>query len=640
MLHGESVRAMQALLRLEGEVGPLGYIEFGDWGANAFATCQEKLLGDAFGASCIAVRLHSTDSVLAAVESRSSDIHALALHDLERKALADCDMIVAQLPSVADHMKAFYAFADVEWDPRVVIHAPPVLLDRGELAVEAIHPTEDTPIVFSSKLQRLKRPDVFVRGCASFIRARPDFRGDVVFLAHAFDPAYQAKIERMIPWDLKGRFRFVGGATQDERALTIAGSVCVFPTVWESFCLAAYEASMAGARCVMNDANPAFDERSPWVAGENCEKFDGSADDLAAALIRIFTGADKRFAVAAAPASPGPWLLPIPPAVTRTASTPLVSVVIPHFNLGAYLHRTIDSVLTSTYTNIELVVVDDASTESLSLAAIERLAGLDDDRLRVIRSPSNRGLAATRNLGVQSSHGEFVLPLDADDIIGPDFIRTAVTALSRAEAFDFVVPQVAYFHDEAEGSLHTKKELEHCYVLIGEARASGLHQNRYSTATVLARREVLLDLGYREELESYEDWDLYLRAVMAGKRSIVTNDINFFYRVRGDSMIHSAQGRANHRLSYHDVIRDKRMNIGGLDIPLYAIGGFSAETGVSIAGGEGTSELRARLEAYENSEVVKAALTLARQIQRRAPWLLGPGKRFARAVWRLAKRFR
>lgn len=639
LLHGESVRAMQALLSLEANHGPLGYVEFGDWGGNAFAATQEKLLGRSLKGATIAVRLHSTDSVLAMVEGRSTDIHALCLYDLERKALADCDLIVAQLQSVADRMKAFYGFDDGEWDNRVVVHAPPVVLDHGEAAARAIQPDDETPIVFSSKLQRLKRPDVFIRGCVSFLRARPEYRGDVVFLAHAFDEAYQKSIENLVPRDLRGRIRFVAKASQEERARTIARSVCVFPTIWESFCLAAYEASLAGAVCVVNAVNPAFDDRSPWVSGKNCEKFDGSAEGLGRCLLDIFQRKHSSLAVARAPDGPAPWTMQKPAGGERVDRKPLVSVVIPHYNLGAYLYRTIDSVLTSTYSNIEIIVVDDASSESVSLAVIQKLADLGDDRLRIVRAPYNRGLAATRNAALEFCRGEFVLPLDADDLIGPEFIELAADALATNPGYDIVVPQVAYFHDDEEGRLHTKVELENCYVFIGEARASGLHQNRFSTATMLIRKEVAEALRYREELVAYEDWDFYLRAVQQGARFIVTSDIHFFYRVRGNSMIHSLEGRSRHRLAYHDILRDKSMRIGRIDLPLFAIEGFEAD-GVPVAAGAADPELKARLDAYDNSEVVRAALTIAHIIHRRAPWMLPIGKRFARSAYRLMKRVR
>lgn len=587
----------------------------------------------------LAVRLHSTDSVLASIESRVTDIHALALYDLERKALADCDLIVAQLPGVARQMQLFYDFSDEEWLSRQVVHAPPVLIDSAA-ADRSVHPSLDTPIVFSSKIQRLKRPDVFVRGCSGFLRANPAYVGDIVVLAHAFDETYLAQVKALIPKDLGWRFRFVSGSVDKERTSTIARSVCVFPTIWESFCLAAYEASMLGAICLLNEENPSFDDQSPWIAGQNCEKFDGSAEGLTASLLRIFADPGFELSVVSVPDGESPWKRLSRGKNAHSDGSPLVSVVIPHYNLGVYLHRTIESVLASTYTNVEIVVVDDASTDVVSRSIIAKMSSLDDPRLRVIESAQNRGLAATRNIGIRECRGEFVLPLDADDLISSDFLETAVRGLVRNPAFDIVVPQTAYFDDNAEGSVYAERALAECYVFIGEARASGLHQNRFSTATMLVRRDLLLVMPYREEMYAYEDWDLYLRAVTSGRRILVTNSVQFFYRRRADSMIHSDHGRAMHRLAYHDVLRDKTFRVGQVTLPLFAIEGFSTEGGSHVGAGASSGELRARLEAFENSEVVFAALTIARQLQRRAPWLLRWGKSAMRALWRVAKRNR
>jgi hypothetical protein len=156
----------------------------------------------------------------------------------------------------------------------------------------------------------------------------------------------------------------------------------------------------------------------------------------------------------------------------------------------------------------------------------------------------------------------------------------------------------------------------------------------------MARTSALRRLGYREELTSYEDWDMYLRAVISGSRFIITNDVQFFYRVRDDSMIHSAEGRGGHRVSYHDVLRDKFMNVSGMRLPLFAIQGFAADGGGSVAGGGDLAELRAKVSFYENSRVVSAALMVHRQLQRRAPWLLRIGRRVAMTAWKIIKRIR
>ena len=148
----------------------------------------------------------------------------------------------------------------------------------------------------------------------------------------------------------------------------------------------------------------------------------------------------------------------------------------------------------------------------------------------------NHGLPASRNIGIRAARGKYIVPLDADDCIAPDFIRTAVSALERHAEFDFlVVPSVAYF--DTDENLFARKLIDYA-VFLGDAPSLGLIANRLSTATSLMRK-ALFDSGstYNESLTSYEDWDLYLRLVMDGRRMLVTNDLQFFYRRRPGSMI-------------------------------------------------------------------------------------------------------
>ena len=307
-LHAESVRAMQALKRLERGHGQLRYVEFPDWGAVAFASLQEKRLGLAFQSATLAVRLHTSDSMLSATESKPVDAASLVLYDLERKALADCDLVIGQVPGTARAMQSFFDFDDSEWLPRLMIDAPPVVLEYGAPAISSIVPS-NTPIVFSSKIQRIKRPDVFVRGCCDFLRANPTYRGTVHLVAMAPDPDYVDEIKRLVPVDLAGRFVFDTGAGAQARHAIIRESVCVFPSTFESFCLAAYEASMAGALSVVNGVNPAFYDESPWQDRVNCAKFDGTAAGLALTLTEVFvTGATST--IVRVPTHARPWTTP------------------------------------------------------------------------------------------------------------------------------------------------------------------------------------------------------------------------------------------------------------------------------------------------------------------------------------------
>ncbi|MBU9227190.1 glycosyltransferase [Burkholderia multivorans] len=635
--HWRSVCALQGLRKLASEVGTLGYIEFPDWGGLGFATTQEKLLGREFADSVIAVRLHTVDSLLANVDSRLVNKHALATYDLERKALADCDHVIAQIPEVGHAIKAFFGFSDEEWVPRMHVHAPPVLLDFGGVAREPIKASAHTPIVFPSKIQHLKRPDLFLRGACGFLRAHSEYHGNVIFAAHS-SPDDMARLRRMVPPDLKERFVFLDNVSPVERAHLLSRSISVTPSQFESFCLSAYEASLAGAICVLNGNNPAFGDSSPWRDGINCCKFDGTAEGLAAALAAAYeTGVRE---VVKMPSDSSPWdVLRAPPSPKPVANRPLVSVVVPHFNLGEYLPRTLDSILASTYENVEIIVVDDCSTDALSCLTIERIQTLGG-RIRIVRNPMNLGLAATRNVALQHVRGEFVLTLDADDLIGPQFIELAVNALQCNSAFDFVVPQTGFFLDQEEGQIGRQAAFADYAVFYGEARALGMYENRFSTATCMARTTTLRELKYREELEAYEDWDLYTRAVAAGKRFIATNGIHFFYRRRANSMYHTPERVARHRTLYHALLTGKTVETGQVRLPLYVLEGGQSTHVAPGALEDELHALRGELAFYRNSRAIFATRKIVEYLRIKAPWAVNLARHALQIAWRARKRLR
>ena len=110
---------------------------------------------------------------------------------------------------------------------------------------------------------------------------------------------------------------------------------------------------------------------------------------------------------------------------TPSVSTPLVSVVIPAYNATAFLGETLDSVLAQSYTNLEIIVVDDGSTDTTP-----QLLDSYGDRIRVLRQ-ANAGQAAARNYGAREAHGELLAFLDSDDLWDPDKIARQVALLAR-----------------------------------------------------------------------------------------------------------------------------------------------------------------------------------------------------------------
>ena len=106
---------------------------------------------------------------------------------------------------------------------------------------------------------------------------------------------------------------------------------------------------------------------------------------------------------------------------------PLVSIIIPVFNSEKYLDDTITSALSQTWTNIEVIIVDDGSTDQ----SLNITRKFDDDRIRVFEQ-ENKGASTARNKGLTEANGDYIQFLDADDLLSPDKIEAQVTCLGES----------------------------------------------------------------------------------------------------------------------------------------------------------------------------------------------------------------
>lgn len=638
LLYWESIHVAQGLDELTLTHGEPEYIEFIDWGAAAFVATQRKALGIALCSSILAVRLHTTDSILADFEPRKQDSSGLALYDLERKALADCDLIVGQLATVANAFKFFYGFNEHEWDPRLRLHAPPVLLDTCPVAVSTIDVGTATPLLFTSKLQDIKRPDVFVRGCVQFMRRCPAYQGDVVFLAHSFDAAYMTHVEDLIPDELRKRVIFTKGVSGVARERRIAKSVCIFPSPWESFCLAAHEASLSGAVCILNDSNPAFGDGTPWQAGFNCEKFDGTAEGLAAALERLFANGSTDLVPVAVSPDPEPWKELPKPVVRPTAAHPCIDVVIINRNSGLGLLRTLDSVLSSGASLGALVIVDDASTDPRDLSVLDELASAEG--IVVLRSDTPSGVATASNRGLGATCSDSVAFVRAGDRFVAGFLETSAAALQNCSEFDVVVGQ-AIISDAEDmppieisvlAGIEAHPSLFRIY--YGEATLSGLYEDRFSPTGFIVRREVALNHRFDPTMQAMEVWEFMMRIGQAGSRFLVAPTVGLVLSSRGPVVDESFSFLRTQALRRR--LHGKRARIGRMDVPAYFVFDRIDSpllSGIDQAGmspSVGSADAHEKLKELMEAESVRYSLALVHILQRRAPWLLRFGKWTAR----------
>jgi len=218
---------------------------------------------------------------------------------------------------------------------------------------------------------------------------------------------------------------------------------------------------------------------------------------------------------------------------------PLVSVIIPMYNAAPFIGETLESVLGSTYRPLEVIVVDDGSTDA-SRQVVQRFAQ-EHPEITVLSQP-NRGASAARNRAIRASHGVYILPVDADDKIDPRYIAEAAAVLeSRSEVR--VVSCRAAFFGERTGE----------WRFPPFSKALLARKNMIDTCSMYRRADWDRTPGYMESCAAREDWDMWISLFELGGEFVRLPDIRLHYRVRKGSK--RVQDRAHKRILIDELNR-------------------------------------------------------------------------------------
>jgi glycosyltransferase involved in cell wall biosynthesis len=186
--------------------------------------------------------------------------------------------------------------------------------------------------------------------------------------------------------------------------------------------------------------------------------------------------------------------------------------VIPVYNREKYIAVAIDSILAQTFTDFELLVIDDGSTDG----TVEIAQSYHDPRLRLVGNETNLGVPKTRNKGIHLARGEYLAFLDSDDWAYPERLGKQVAFLDSHPDYAAVGAWIARM-DEAGRSLRRIKRKP---VLPDEIAAQRLFQQGIENSASMARTVVLREYGHREEYDLSEDFDLWAR--IAAKHKLAT----------------------------------------------------------------------------------------------------------------------
>lgn len=237
-------------------------------------------------------------------------------------------------------------------------------------------------------------------------------------------------------------------------------------------------------------------------------------------------------------------------------SLPKVSVIVPCFNYGRYLSQCLDSLLNQTYKNIEIIVVDDESTDNTKEVAL----GYASKGVKYIWQ-KNKGLAGTRNTGIKEATGEYVVCIDADDLFLPGAIETKVSLMDN----DMAIGVTALMEFEERHIIMIPVE--------GANLESVMQSNCITCDSIFSKRMWELVGGYDESETirlGYEDWLFWIELLAQGCHVNTSDTIALRYRCHQGQMTQATswpnrQKLYNYIYKKHKALYDsKGLTVAGM----------------------------------------------------------------------------
>ncbi|AFY68133.1 glycosyltransferase [Geitlerinema sp. PCC 7407] len=228
----------------------------------------------------------------------------------------------------------------------------------------------------------------------------------------------------------------------------------------------------------------------------------------------------------------------------RHPKTPLISVVVPSYNHGAFLVEAIESLVSQTYQNWECIIVDDGSTDSTQLIAQRLTDHYSSSNIQLL-TQKNSGVVQARRNGIQRARGEYILFLDSDDKIHPRFLEDASFLLSIYADIGFVYTNLEYFGAKV-GSVN-----------YGTFDLTKFLENNQATVSSLFKRQAYEDAGgFKDAMEEgLEDWELWVSMCDKGWMGYHLDRTYLYYRQ------HHQGSRLQNLLSRQSLLRRQKAKI-------------------------------------------------------------------------------
>lgn len=553
-----SMAVLETLRELHART-PFDYIEFPEYAGEGYWSLRAKrTLGD-FAGCVLGVRLHTPHYTCMEVDRKHTlPTENAHIEHMEKWCIREADVVLSASRAMIDR-----ATRDLggmrrgeERGPMRLVRLP---IDLGQIRADFERGEPETgsvpTIVCIGRAQCCKGSHTLVEAAQILFERGLDAR--VRFIGgdtHTgpFGRSMREHLERRMSGRFRDRFTIEEARNREGLGAAIRGTiadggVCCFPSLWESYCLACVEAMGVGACVVTSDAGALPEVVRDGVDGIVTRADDpvSLADGLERAIgdhelrPRLMASARERAVTLSGVESVGVALERVigecrggerVAARPRLERLPSATVIVPFYNVAEFLPATLESLKNQTHKDFELIIVNDGSTDADAIALLDQLRA---QGYRIIHK-RNGGLGSARNVGFRAARGEWVLPVDADDLCVPEYVETLLRVVSRDPHLAWASSMFTSFYTNPE-------EVVSGYIpLAGDPDLLPYHNIGGPGAGSILHRQTVLDVGgYDEWLTSFEDWDLWCTLVEHGYRGVAIPEFLLKYRLRQGSLIRS-----------------------------------------------------------------------------------------------------
>lgn len=227
----------------------------------------------------------------------------------------------------------------------------------------------------------------------------------------------------------------------------------------------------------------------------------------------------------------------------------MISIVTASYNYEQYISETIQSVLNQTYSDWEMIIVDDCSSDN----SVEVIKSFNDKRIKLFVNEKNLGLKGTVKRGIKEAKGDWVVFLESDDKIMPDYLEKKIQIAKKYHDVNLIFNDCEFFGDEKKvtdfnNALKKTRRVNSERKYPAKMFWKFYQSNKIFTfSTVMAKREELLKLDFNPKLDYLLDWHLWIQMADYGKFYYINEKLTY-WRLHKESYINISQHKSPHDL--------------------------------------------------------------------------------------------